>query len=228
MTVPLPPDYCPGCGNLSFRFAAGARMGRPASFAVWRCWHCEPPEHYRYPEHYLPGEMLTTEESTERSGFYCPEEVRAAWPEGWQPPHPTGAARAAVAAMEGKLVYTTGYHGKSPEQLFAVVKRLGGMVIDIREAAYSKQPSWGHTDLVRRFQLRYSHVWELGNKNHRIPHAPVEIINPAKGMQRLLSCPYSPLVLLCQCPDFDQCHRSTVAQFLEARGYVTWELSWRT
>jgi uncharacterized protein (DUF488 family) len=126
-------------------------------------------------------------------------------------------------------IYTTGYHGgpgskpdRTLENLNALCERRGLFVADIRYVPWSRNPLFESPRLSRALGDRYLWIPSLGNKNYRGDLGDeVMISNYPVGIKPLLAYAHdtglSPL-LLCQCRDYDCCHREDVANRLLAEG----------
>lgn len=131
------------------------------------------------------------------------------------------------AAQENKMIYTTGYTGKKPEDLKSLVKRLGARLIDIRYSPNSRVPQWRQKALLELVGETYYHLPMLGNKAYR--EGRIEIWNFESGESWLFwhtkDHPEQPIILLCACKDYETCHRKVVADGLRERGYEVEELA---
>jgi uncharacterized protein (DUF488 family) len=130
-----------------------------------------------------------------------------------------------VQIMTDADIYTLGYAGWTPGELEIALDRLDGVIVDIRFAPWSKDPVWRIDALRDRFGWRYLHVPALGNRNFR-DDGPIELADPDRGLtlvEDLNRGPFRPL-LICGCRDARRCHRSQVAQLLQARGHRVQEV----
>jgi len=94
--LPLSPNYCLVCGNLSFQWR----------LSCWRCFSCDPPTvpSVRYLKSKTEPVYTGGREVYEaRLLFWTPAEVLAAWPATFTPPFPTGAAVGAVRLQKRKI-----------------------------------------------------------------------------------------------------------------------------
>ena len=124
------------------------------------------------------------------------------------------------------------YSGWKIEEIEAELERLSAILVDVRMVPRSRAPIWNSGVLARRLndpsagsgQGRYVWIRELGNRNYKgtvdqIAKSPTS--PPANSMRELLAL--SPaegtatgkaVVLLCGCPDVNQCHRKLLADWL--------------
>lgn len=124
---------------------------------------------------------------------------------------------------EPARVFTTGYTGKRPDDLRALVTRLGAVLFDIRFSPRSRVPRWEKGALVELLGADYRHLPALGNTNYR-ERAEIRIADLEGGLAAVLE-ETRPVVMLCACEDPETCHRRTVARALEARGVVVEEIA---
>lgn len=112
------------------------------------------------------------------------------------------------------LIYTIGYATWQPEQIKAEVERLGALLWDIRMSPRSRRPEWQGSALRALLGPRYVHMAALGNKNYQ-GDGPIELSAPQAAVGPALSVlGRQPLVLLCGCRDYWNCHREAAADFL--------------
>jgi uncharacterized protein (DUF488 family) len=129
-----------------------------------------------------------------------------------------------------RKVYTTGYTGKKPEDLKAMVERLGARLLDIRYSANSRVPQWRWSALSDLVGDAYYCLPNLGNRAYK--EGRIEIDNLDAGEDWLFwhfkDHPEQPVILLCACKDYATCHRKVVAEELKQRGYAVEEIKdWR-
>lgn len=107
-------------------------------------------------------------------------------------------------------------------------------LMDTRQHPWSPNPRWTRSALVKKYGCeQYHHIGTLlGNANHRIPGAPIKLIDPVRGIAAL--CAYlkagHDLILLCTCvhvdpdaidddghaddPEVKICHNSVIIRLL--------------
>ena len=119
--------------------------------------------------------------------------------------------------------YTTGYTGKSVEQLSALLDFHDAILADIRFAPVSKHLQWTKNYLSIMLGDRYRHVSQLGNRNYKNGGA-IQIHNLEIGI-RLIESWRTNVILLCACEDLENCHRRVVKAELEKRGCEVTEIS---
>jgi uncharacterized protein (DUF488 family) len=114
-------------------------------------------------------------------------------------------------------LYTIGYTSRSIDELAGLAKANQAGIIDIRFQAWSRHPKWRKADLAKSLAHRgveYSHIRELGNIHYDRP-GPIEIAKPDLGCQMLWEALQDhSQIILCACPDFESCHRKTVADLM--------------
>ena len=122
-------------------------------------------------------------------------------------------------------VYTTGYGGRTTEEVVKAVKAVNGVLVDIRFSPHSKQPNRDGFDL-RRAMGDDEYVWlkHFGNKNYQ--GGPIELVDFERGVHYLdkILATGRPAVLMCACGRPDHCHRKVVAQLLQNIGFDVAEL----
>lgn len=109
-------------------------------------------------------------------------------------------------------LYSVGY--LNPKALEILQERIdqGAVILDIRLLAGSRyRPDFSGKRLRERFGAAYLRAMELGNKNYNRPGAPIVLVNPQKGIARLLTLlEQSDVCLLCRCQQLARCHTATV------------------
>lgn len=123
-------------------------------------------------------------------------------------------------------IYTAGYSGHSVTQLKQAAEALNARVIDIRLSPNSRDYQWGRAIIEKSLGWRYYYLRALGNENYA-SRGPIKIHDPKLGLdivEQLLHT--NSLILLCQCPDYNSCHRAVISQMLRTRHLVTQELAW--
>lgn len=120
------------------------------------------------------------------------------------------------------MIYTTGYSGKSVDDLRALAERLNAVVVDIRLRPQSRwQPKWNKSSLSILLEDRYIWVGELGNVKYK--EKQIEIKDLDAGLEKVLAIERD-VILLCSCSEYENCHRKTVADALRERGREVEEL----
>lgn len=111
-------------------------------------------------------------------------------------------------------IYTLGYGaGWSPSTLAAEVARHDALLWDIRYQPWSRTRQWRREALAELLGERYVYVKALGNVNYR--GGPIQLADPAAAVRPArLALERWPLILLCGCPDHEDCHRSVAADYL--------------
>ena len=124
--------------------------------------------------------------------------------------------------------YTTGYTGKSVEQLPVLLDFYDAVLADIRFAPHSRHLQWTKNYLSMMLKDRYHHVASLGNRNYKTHGGAIQIHNLEIGI-RLIESWETNVILLCACAELENCHRRIVKAELEKRGHEVEEItSWDT
>ena len=120
--------------------------------------------------------------------------------------------------------YTTGYTGKSVEQLPALLDFYDAILADIRFAPTSRHLQWTKNYLSLMLEDRYRHVAALGNRNYKTHGGAIQIHNLEIGV-RLVESWETNVILLCACAELENCHRRIVKNELEKRGHEVEEIT---
>lgn len=142
-------------------------------------------------------------------------------------PRPSLLSRLADAVLPDRLkpqspatpVYLFGYSGKTDEQIEQAIGE-NGLLLDIRYSPRTRRAGYSRAGLVRTFGDRYHHIRELGNADYQT--GGIRLADPDAGLARIdaLAAEHDgPLFLMCVCGDGRTCHRRTVGELLEKRGY---------
>lgn len=125
-------------------------------------------------------------------------------------------------------IYTTGYAGQDVTRLPALLDFLDAVLIDIRFApAIGSRIEWRQDYLRLLLRDRYRHVPHLGNRFSKATGKSA-IQNLSLGI-RIITEWRANLLLLCECPTKEECHRSIISQSLKQHGFETEEIAdWRT
>ena len=122
-------------------------------------------------------------------------------------------------------VYTTGYGGRTRQQVVEATRAVNGVLVDIRYAPYSQREGYNGSDF-RRAMGDDEYVWlkHFGNKNYQ--GGPIELVDFERGVHYLdkILATGRPAVLMCACGRLDHCHRKVVAQLLQNIGFDVAEL----
>jgi hypothetical protein len=100
--------------------------------------------------------------------------------------------------------------------LASLMQKPSTLLIDTRYSPNARRPEWRKGALERKYGQRYRWAGAyLGNVNYN-NGGPIQIANPVRGIHQL--CGYLKegydLVLLCWCPEYQQCHRRVVVEML--------------
>lgn len=123
--------------------------------------------------------------------------------------------------------YTTGFANRDVRLLPALLNFLDADLIDIRFAPSSgKRIEWRKDYLRLLLRDRYRHVPHLGNR-FSVQSGESSIQNLSLGI-KIITELRANLLLMCECPAIENCHRMIVSQNLKKHGFDTEEISdWR-
>lgn len=111
-------------------------------------------------------------------------------------------------------IYTFGYQGSTVEQLEAYQREHDALVVDIRYSPRSRHPQWMKAALVEELGENYYWIQALGNVNYW-SGGEIQLYQPEAGRRwigrQLL---HRNVILVCQCPDVETCHRKVAAEYL--------------
>jgi uncharacterized protein (DUF488 family) len=112
------------------------------------------------------------------------------------------------------------------QQVVTAVRRVNGLLVDIRYAPGSKRPGFNAEDFRREMGRDYVWMRYLGNKNFR--GGDIELVDFEKGVKMIdtLLEDGRPVVLMCACGRPDHCHRKVVGQLLQNIGFDVAELAY--
>jgi hypothetical protein len=108
------------------------------------------------------------------------------------------------------IIYVTGYSRHSLADLAAIAEHLDAYVVDVRWTPWSRRPEWQQQAMGRALRSRYVHIKTWGNPNHGTDR-PI-IIDDFWGGWEIVKSLAKPVILLCWCPVFSECHRSHLAE----------------
>lgn len=117
-------------------------------------------------------------------------------------------------------VYTFGYSGHTSAQLKQLAEELDAIVFDIRFSPRSRDPQWSGKRLRAALGHRYQHIRELGNENYK--SGPIQLVDFEAG-RKLIEDSSNPIILMCVCQNYRDCHRAVVASKLSQLGIATKE-----
>lgn len=124
-------------------------------------------------------------------------------------------------------VFTAGYTGHTPQQLKQVAEEIDAIVFDIRFSPFSRNPAWIGANLAATLGNRYLHCKTLGNRNYRGDYGNGIMIHIYEKGLRAVQLAQKPVILLCACPHFEDCHRKVVAyKLLEDEMKYFGEIQW--
>ncbi len=125
---------------------------------------------------------------------------------------------AGAAPRSGPIIVTLGYRQEGAEEQLARLVAEDYLILDIRKRAGSRfDPAYNRGQLAQRFPQAYHRIPELGNTNY--PHRPFLLVDQETGLRHALTLLEGRpgAILLCACADWQECHRSLVAELLQAR-----------
>jgi len=130
--------------------------------------------------------------------------------------------------MKEGIVYTTGYTGKKPDDLKALVDRLGARLVDVRFSPHSRWAKhWERDALIKLLGPAYYHLVHFGNQAFK--QKRIEIFDFFAGMrwlsQHFVDNPNQPVILMCGCKEYQTCHRKELSERLQLMNYHVEELS---
>ncbi len=109
------------------------------------------------------------------------------------------------------------------ERIAALLDHWDALLVDIRSKPRGRA-AWQQVELRKRFAGRYQHVAELGNSQFRSNILAVDdLATGILQIRHLLK--QGPLLLFCACADYKHCHRTLVADALNAAGMACRELA---
>ena len=125
-----------------------------------------------------------------------------------------------------RKIFTTGYTGKSINDLRPMLEASDAILIDIRFAPYSRIMHWQKVYLKALLGNLYRHNPNLGNRTYK--ENKVTIQNLQLGLETVLSLNEN-AVLMCACDKAEDCHRRLIIEELDERGIENEELlTWKT
>ena len=134
-------------------------------------------------------------------------------------------AEKAKKGLIAPCIYTTGFAGKDFTLLPDLVDFLDAVLIDIRFApsAAGTEIQWRKDYLRLLLKDRYRHVPHLGNRLSK-ESSKSSIQNLSLGI-KIITEMRANLLLMCECPTVEECHRAIISQSLQKHGFFTEEIS---
>lgn len=121
-------------------------------------------------------------------------------------------------------IYTTGYGGQDVARLPDLLDFLDARLIDIRFApTVGSRIQWRKDYLRLLLGDRYRHVPHLGTRPSK-EAGTHSIQNLSLGI-KIITELRANLLLMCECPIREECHRAVISQNLKQHGFVTEEIS---
>ena len=133
-------------------------------------------------------------------------------------------AEKSKAGLIAPCFYTTGSAGKDFTLLPKLLDYLDAILIDIRFAPINgKEIHWRKDYLKLLLKKRYRHVPHLGNRPSK-NSASSSIQNLSLGVKIIVEMKAN-ILLMCECPSIEECHRLIISQSLRKQGFETEEIS---
>ena len=134
-------------------------------------------------------------------------------------------AEKSKSGLIAPCIYTTGFADKDFTLLPDLLDFLDAVLIDVRFAPTTgKQVQWRKDYLRLLLKDRYLHVPHLGNRLSKESSAPPSIQNLSLGI-KIITELRANLLLMCECPEIEECHRLIISQNLKKQGFDTEEIS---
>jgi hypothetical protein len=134
-------------------------------------------------------------------------------------------AEKSKSGLIAPCIYTTGFADKNFTLLPDLLDFLDAILIDVRFAPTTgKQVQWRKDYLRLLLKDRYLHVPHLGNRLSKESGAAPSIQNLSLGIKIITELKAN-LLLMCECPGINECHRLIISQNLKKQGYDTEEIS---
>lgn len=131
-----------------------------------------------------------------------------------------------IPAQQKIKFYTTGYAGKDINDLKSMLGALDAVLIDVRFSPTSEIMRWRQIYLKTLLREKYHHLPHLGSRVFREGRAQIQ--NLDLGIKILVSFNAN-AVLMCECGNSNECHRTSIAQELRRKGFEAEELeNWKS
>jgi len=114
--------------------------------------------------------------------------------------------------------YTLGYTGYTVAQISALAKERDAVVFDIRFRPYGRNVAFNKSRFESALQERYQYIGELGNVNYKLEMKDTRFVDFETGIARIVASD-KPVIIMCACKDYFNCHRSIVAAHLRTLGF---------
>ena len=106
------------------------------------------------------------------------------------------------------MIYTTSCYDKDYAELKPLLERLDARCVDIRFAPAEKPVQWSKGYLGLLLKRSYQHLPALGLRETMPGRFAIQ--NLTLGL-KVLGDDHFNIVLLCDCDNYDSCHRKTIA-----------------
>ena len=113
-------------------------------------------------------------------------------------------------------IFTAGYGSlKNPQYFKSYVDHYEAQLVDVRISARSRDKAFTKSGLTSLLGGSYTHLPQFGNKNFKSSTLPTELAKPREGIELIRRyLEFQPVILLCGCWSFADCHRLDVAELL--------------
>lgn len=130
-----------------------------------------------------------------------------------------------LTGSENQKIYTTAFAGKRIEDLPALLTNLEAVLIDVRFKPPALPLAWSENYLRVLLRRRYLHVPALGARVLREGRTGIQ--NLQLGMNLVKSLEVNAL-LICDCPEYENCHRRVIAGEFSRQNYFVQEIdNWK-
>jgi uncharacterized protein (DUF488 family) len=118
-------------------------------------------------------------------------------------------------------IYTTGFAGKDVADLPKLLENLDAVLADIRFTPFSKDFEWRREYLKLLLKNKYRHVSAFGNRSNNENKFTINNFN--LGLKVIESWNEN-VLLMCECAEFQNCHRSVLANELRKKDCEVMEI----
>ena len=119
--------------------------------------------------------------------------------------------------------YTLGYTGYTVAQIKKLAEELDAVVFDIRFRPHGRNAAFNKSRFIAALEERYEYIGELGNINYKLEMKDTRFVDFEAGISRIVASE-KPVIIMCTCKDYFNCHRSIVARRLKELGHEVEEV----